>query len=202
MYSIGNFAKLINKSVKTLQRWDRERRLIAQRNPSDRRYYTEKQLLEYKNIVAKEDSNNIAYCRVSNINQKDDLKNQKEYINKYCLNAGISIDDWIIDIASGLNFKRKGFIELLNNVEHGQIKKIILAHSDRLVRFGFDWFKIFCNNHGCEIVIINDEKLSPEEEIVKDLISIIHVFSCRVYGLRKYKDKIIREKKNVINQKK
>ena len=40
------------------------------------------------------------------------------------------------------------------------------------------------------IVVVNNEELSPQEEIVQDIISILHVFSCRLYGLRKYKKQI------------
>ena len=67
---------------------------------------------------------------------------------------------------------------------------IIIAHKDRFVRFGYDWFEEFLRKMGVEIMIVNNEKLSPQEELVQDLISIIHVFSCRIYGLRKYKKKI------------
>ncbi|MGQ4893460.1 MAG: IS607 family transposase [Candidatus Njordarchaeia archaeon] len=193
MYSIGEFAKLINKSVKTLQRWDRESKLKSFRAPSGRRYYTEQQLLAYKGIIADNQSLIIAYCRVSTKNQKDDLQNQKEYINKFCLNRGLNIDEWYIDYGSGLNFKRKYFLRLMNEIEHGKVKTLVIAHKDRLVRFGFEYFEQFAINHGCEILVINDEKLSPEEEMIQDLISIIHVFSCRIYGLRKYKDAIDKE---------
>lgn len=196
MYSIGEFAKLIGRTVNTLQRWDREKILIAKRTKTNRRYYTEQQLLEYKGLVSNDKSINVAYCRVSSSNQKDDLKNQKEYINKFCLNKGIEIDEWMQDIGSGLNYKRKNFNKLLNEVEHGKIKNIIIAHKDRLVRFGFEWFDDFCRKHGTKILVINNEKLSPQEEMTKDLISIIHVFSCRIYGLRKYKDVISKEIKN------
>lgn len=48
----------------------------------------------------------------------------------------------------------------------------------------------FLKSNGAEIIIVNNEKMSPEQELVNDLISIIHVFSCRIYGLRKYKNKI------------
>ena len=34
------------------------------------------------------------------------------------------------------------------------------------------------------------EYMGIQEELVQDLISIIHVFSCRIYGLRKYKKKM------------
>ena len=71
----------------------------------------------------------------------------------------------------------------------GNISTIIIAHKDRFVRFGYDWFEEFLRKMGVEIMIVNNEKLSPQEELVQDLISIIHVFSCRIYGLRKYKRK-------------
>ena len=194
MYNIGEFAKLINKSVKTLQRWDREGILIAKRSPKGRRYYTDAQLLTYKGLISNEDSKTIAYIRVSSNGQKDDLKNQKDYINEYCKNAGIFIDEWFSDIGSGLNYTRKNFNRLLTLVESGKVKKVIVSHKDRFVRFGFEWFETFCNNHGATFEIINDERLSPEHELVQDLISIIHVFSCRIYGLRKYKAKIKEDK--------
>lgn len=190
MYSVGEFAKLINKSVRTLQRWDTQNILKANRTTTDRRYYTEQQLQQYKGLCSNENSCNIAYCRVSSRGQIDDLKNQREYISTFSLNAGISIDEWYIDIGSGLNFKRKNFNKLINLVEHGKIKTIIIAHKDRLVRFGYEWFEQFCVNHGVKILLINNDKLSPEQELVQDLISVIHVFSCRIYGLRKYKKTI------------
>lgn len=194
MYTIGEFAKLINRTVNCLQKWDREGKLKANRTPTNRRFYTEQQLLEYKGILSTTDSKNIAYCRISSHGQKDDLKNQKQYISQFCLNAGISIDDWIEDIGSGLNYNRKGFNQILYDVEHGKIKTIIIAHKDRFIRFGFDWFEKFCNNHGCDIKIINDDNLSPQEELVQDLINITHVFSCRIYGLRKYKNQLQKDK--------
>ena len=190
MYSVGEFAKLINKSVRTLQRWDALGILKSNRTTTDRRYYTELQLQQYKGLCLNESSYNIAYCRVSSKGQSNDLKNQKEFISQFALNSGIEIDDWMIDIGSGLNFKRKNFNQLMNLVEHGKIKTIIVAHRDRLVRFGYEWFEQFCVNHGVKILLINNDKLSPEQELVQDLISIIHVFSCRIYGLRKYKKTI------------
>ena len=75
-------------------------------------------------------------------------------------------------------------------VETGHVKRIVLAHKDRLVRFGFDWFSQFCQHHGCEITVINNDFLSPEQELVQDLIAMTHVFSRRLYGLRTYKKTI------------
>ena len=71
-----------------------------------------------------------------------------------------------------------------------KIKTIIVTHKDRFVRFGYDWFEKFCMKFNTTIVVVNNEELSPQEELVQDIVSILHVFSCRFYGLRKYKKQI------------
>ena len=74
----------------------------------------------------------------------------------------------------------------------GQVRRLIIAHKDRLVRFGFEWFAAFCVRHGTELLIVNGDTLSPEQELVQDLLSIVHLFSARLYGLRSYR-KVIRD---------
>ena len=194
MYSVGEFAKKVGKSVKTLQKWDRDGKLVALRTPTNRRYYSHQQFLEYIGLAPKEETALVvAYCRVSSASQKEDLARQVDYIQDFARNSGIIISNVMTDIGSGLNFKRNNFIKLLEMVESGKVKKLILAHKDRLVRFGFEWFSKFCSDHGTEVLVINDQRLSPEQEVVQDLISIIHVFSSRVYGLRKYTKQISKE---------
>src|ERR1700751_4280460 len=87
----------------------------------------------------------------------------------------------------GMNFKRKVFTELMDAVGRGEISKLIVAHKDRLVRFGFAWFSHFCEINGCELLVLNAETLSPQEEMVQDLMTIVDCFSSRLYGLRNYK---------------
>ena len=74
-----------------------------------------------------------------------------------------------------------------------KIKTIIVTHKDRFVRFGYDWFEKFCMKFNTTIVVVNNEELSPQEELVQDIVSILHVFFCRLYGLRKYKKQIERD---------
>jgi predicted site-specific integrase-resolvase len=133
----------------------------------------------------------VIYCRVSSAGQKKDLLAQKAAVEAFCAASGRPIDEKLEDVGSGLNYKRKQFVTLMERVERGEISEIVVAHKDRLVRFGFEWFEAFCNNHGVTITVMNAESLSPEEEMTKDLLSIIHCFSSRLYGLRKYKKKII-----------
>lgn len=191
MIRLNEMAKRLNVSVKTLQRWDREGILVAKRTPTDRRYYTEDQYLEYIRSSTKSKRKTIAYVRVSSANQKDDLRNQITFIRNYVNAKGEILDDVIEDVGSGLNYNRKHWNDLLlNQIPKGEIEKIYITYKDRFVRFGFDWFERFCNHYNCEIVVINNPDTSPQKELVDDLISIIHVFSCRIYGLRKYKKDI------------
>ena len=132
----------------------------------------------------------IIYTRVSTNNQKDNLLNQVNFLQNFINANGIIVDEIIQDIGSGLNYKRKKWNELLDEVMENKIDMIIVSNKDRFIRFGFEWFESFADRHGCKIIIMNQESLSPTEEVTQDLLAIIHCFSSRLYGLRKYKDKV------------
>lgn len=189
-YSPGEFGALIGKTTKTLQRWDRKGILKAHRSITHRRYYTHDQYALVTGQKAKK-RRLITYCRVSSAGQKKDLISQKNAVESFCLASGKIVDQKLEDIGSGLNYKRKNFVLLMEMVERGEVSEIVVAHKDRLVRFGFEWFEKFCNDHGVSVLVMNADTLSPEQEMTKDLLSIIHCFSSRLYGLRKYKKKII-----------
>lgn len=194
-YTPKEMAQLISKSVKTLQRWDREGILSAFRTPTNRRYYTHEQYLNYigKSNVVNINRAVIIYTRVSNQGQKCDLDNQVAFLREFANARGIIVDEVIADIGSGLNYNRKKWNELLDRVMAFEIDTIIISHKDRFIRFGYDWYEKLCDKYGCKIIVVNNEDLSPQQEMVQDLVSIIHVFSCRMYGLRKYKKKLIEE---------
>lgn len=111
----------------------------------------------------------------------------------FCLGAGIAVDDWIQEIGGGMNFKRKKFLELLDAVLQGKIKHVIVAHKDRLMRFGFDLFEHLATERDCKITVVNQESLSPQREMAEDLMAIVHAFSCRLCGLRKYRKQLREE---------
>jgi putative resolvase len=126
---------------------------------------------------------------VSSIGQKGDLDRQIERLKSFSPESEI-----VADIRSGMKFERPGFIKLLDMVEDDNISTIYITHRDRLARFGFDLVKKICEIHGTEIVEIDGEEiLSANEELTKDLISIITSFSARLYGLRSQKMKRILE---------
>ena len=190
-YKPKDFAELLGVSVKTLQRWDRDGILKANRTPTNRRYYTYDQYLQFKGIQTENDiRDTVIYARVSTRNQKDDLQNQVEFLKQFCNAKGIIVNQCIEDFGSGLNYNRKKWNKLLDEVMENKIKTIVISNKDRFVRFGYDWFEKFCEKFNTKIIIVNNETLSPNEELVQDIISILHVFSCRLYGLRKYKNQI------------
>lgn len=190
-YKPKEFAELLGVSVKTLQRWDRDGILKANRTPTDRRYYTYDQYLQFKGIKVENDTRDVViYARVSTKNQKDDLYNQVEFLKTFCNAKGIIVNQCIEDFGSGLNYNRKKWNQLLDEVMEQKIKTIVISSKDRFIRFGFEWFEKFCMKFNTDIIVVNNEALSPNEELVQDIISILHVFSCRLYGLRKYKSQI------------
>ena len=188
MFTVGEAAKRLNRCVKTLQVWDRKGVLVAKRTPTGRRYYDPKQLDEWLGEKRSEKAQDcLAYCRVSSQAQKPDLKNQREIVTQFCVARGIANVEYIEEIGGGLNFKRAKFLDLVNRICAGTVKILVVAHKDRFARFGFDLLKHLCETNGCELLVINDEKLSPEREMVEDLMTIVHCFSSRLYGLRNYK---------------
>jgi putative resolvase len=164
-YKPHEFAEKLGVSTKTLRRWDACGKLIAKRTLSNHRYYDDTDIHKLFN-TKEEDRKTIVYCRVSSAGQKDDLKSQVEAMEKFCLSSGIAVDEWIKEIGGGMNFKRKKFLSLMSGIQNGEIKKLLIAHKDRLCRFGFDYFQWMAEQNHCEIVIVNQESLSPEQEMV------------------------------------
>lgn len=194
IYNVSQFAEMIGKSVKTLQKWDRDGVLKAYRSPSNRRYYTHTQYLEYLGVKGTTEKVNVIYARVSTKNQSDDLENQLKFLKSYSVNNGIPVSNVFTDYGSGLNYKRKQWNTLIDECFEGKIDTIIISYKDRFVRFGFDWIAdLLLRLTGTKILVAENITTTPEDELVEDLISIIHVFSCRVYGLRKYKKRLEKE---------
>ncbi len=123
-------------------------------------------------------------------NQKDDLQNEVDFLKQFCNAKGMIVNQCIEDFGSGLNYNRKKWNKLFDDVMRNRIKTIIIMNKDRFIRFGYDWFEKFCEKFNTKIIIVKNETLSPKEELVQDMIAILHVFRCRLYGLRKYINQI------------
>jgi len=186
----GQAAKLLNVTVRTLYNWETTGKIKCIRTNGNHRRYIMSSIPDFKNLTIeeaeeKETAHNlkrkICYCRVSTTSQKEDMERQVEYFRREYPDHEI-----IKDIGSGLNFKRKGFNSILDSAIEGNIKEIVVTHKDRLCRFGFELFETVLEKSNGRIVVLNHEKTSPEKELVDDLISIVTVFSSRLYGLRSH----------------
>lgn len=158
------------------------------------KYYTDEMVDEYFGLESgnkKVSKKIIGYYRVSKNSQKEEMKYQKEALENFSINSGNPIDEYLSDIGSGIDFKRKNFLKIINMIEKREISELIVTHKDRLTRFGFDLIEERCNVNNVKLTVINLEKSSPEKEMVDDLMEMLDVFSNRLCNLRKYK-KIIK----------
>ena len=108
----------------------------------------------------------------------------------FCVARGVANVEYVEQVGGGLNLKRWKFVAIMDRIEAQEASHLIIAHKDRLVRFGFAWFERFCAEHGAELLVLNQEQLSPEHEMVQDLLTIVNCFSARLYGLRNYRKKL------------
>lgn len=168
----------------TLRRYANEGKIQYIKNEGGQRLYNVEAY-----IRGAANSSWVCYCRVSSSKQKDDLQRQIAYMQSLYPKAEI-----IFDIGSGLNFKRKGLRTILDRLLCGDKLKIIVACRDRLCRFGFELIQYMVEQNGGEILVLDQSVHCPQTELTTDLLSIIHVFSCRMHGLRKYSKKIKEDK--------
>lgn len=186
---IGEAAKALGVSITTLRRWESSGKLVAEHTPGGhRRYDLSKLRPELFRVIEDESRATIAYARVSSHDQKDDLERQKQVLELYCARQGWTFEI-IADLGSGMNYRKKGLTRLLNSIIDGKVGRLVITHKDRLLRFGAELVFAICEAKRVEIVILNQgEDTTFEEDLAKDVLEIITVFSARLYGSRSRKN--------------
>ena len=190
-YSIGQFAKAIGKTTKTLRNWDKNGKLKPVRvEDTGYRYYSQEQLNHFLGLKLEKQINKkiIGYCRVSSHKQKDDLERQIENVKTYMYAKGYQFEI-ITDIGSGINYNKKGLNQIIDMVTNSEVEKIVVLYKDRLIRFGYELIENLCNKFGTIIEIIDNTEKTDQQELVEDLVQIVTVFSCRLQGKRANKAK-------------
>jgi predicted site-specific integrase-resolvase len=128
-YKLDEFAKKVNRTINTLRSWDKSGKLPAKRTLTGQRYYTENDYHAVLGIRVPETQRKIVvYARVSSHEQKKDLESQKTALEQFCVSSGREIGMLLSDIGSGLNYKRKHFLILMDMVEKGEVSELIIAH--------------------------------------------------------------------------
>lgn len=199
LLDITKAAEYLNVSKETLRRWEKDGKITSHRTTGKHRRYDFDDLKAILNQSTINDSKIvICYCRVSTKGQKDDLERQKERLEMYCLSKGYQYK-FIEDIGSGLNYNKQGLKELIKMIYNREISKIILNYKDRLVRYGYEIIEELCKLNCIDIEIVNHtEDKTHEEELVEDVLTIITVYSSKLYGSRSHKHvKIIEENKKL-----
>ena len=178
--------------TRTLQRWADGGKIDSIRTKlGHRRFWIDGEVVKEKTKVTDrqvqptKEKIKIAYCRVSSSKQKDDLARQSA-----CLSDKYPGHRIVTDIGSGLNFKRKGLLSVLELVSRGGVQEIVVASKDRLCRFAFDLIAWLCDQNDVQLVVLDKSDKSPNEEFTEDILAIMQVFSCRWNGKRRYNKKI------------
>lgn len=173
---LSTFAKEYGISYKTAYRWFKSGELP----------YPSEQLPTGTIIVHKElnsvNSNTkvFVYARVSTYERKDFLEGQSIRCTEFANKLGLSVDKVVKEVASGMNDKRPKLMAMFDS----KPTHIVIENKDRLTRFGFNYLEKLLNQLGCQIIVLNKDA-NDEHELMKDLISIITSFCCRLYGLRR-----------------
>ena len=181
---IGEAAKLIGTTPQVLRLWEKTGELLpARKTKGGTRYYSTASLL----TLDTSDAPTICYARVSSRDPKDDLDRQHQVLEAYCAAKGWRTQV-IRDLGSGMNYNKKGLRQLLEMILRRDMKRLVLTHKDRLLRFGAECVFALCEMQGIEVVIIHQgERPTFEEELAQDVLEIITVFSARLYGARSHK---------------
>lgn len=201
LITISKAAKLLGVSISTLRRWEKEGKIFSEnRHTGGHRRYDPTKLQPEIFRLSSDCRKTIAYARVSSRDQKKDLERQKELLELYCASQGWTYE-LMSDLGSGMNYYKKGLSRLLNEILAGKINRLVITHKDRLLRFGAELVFAICEAKEVEVVILNKgEEGKFEEELAKDVLEIITVFSARLYGSRSRKNqKLLEGMKRVVN---
>jgi putative resolvase len=200
--SIGKAAKALGVSISTLRRWEQEGKIkpVSRRNRAEHRRYDLSKINPELICALSHNQKTIAYARVSSRDQKEDLKRQVELLELYCASQGWTYEV-MSDLGSGMNYYKKGLKRLLNEILANKIHRLVITHKDRLLRFGAELIFAICEAKEVEVVILNKgEEGHFEEELAKDVLEIITVFSARLYGSRSRKNqKLLENMKRVVD---
>ena len=190
LLSISEAAEILGVSESTLRRWEKEGRLVPdERTKGNQRRYRLSSLRPEMRGGRNYDRKTVAYARVSSHDQKADLERQKKVLEMYCASNGWDFEI-VSDLGSGINYNKKGLRKLLDEIIDDKVGRLVITHKDRLLRFGAELVFAICEAREVEVVVINKgEDATFEEDLAKDVLEIITLFSARLYGARSKKNK-------------
>lgn len=180
--------KLLHITRATLCKYVKNNKIKATMMPNGQYNYDEDSVFELANIAI--DRKCVIYARVSTQKQKNDLKNQVQTLRNFANEKGIIVSHVYEDVASGLNYDRGEFQNMVNDIINHQIKIVIISNKDRLTRVSFDMWKQLFKQFHCELIVANEDENkndNSDNEIFSDIISLLHCFAMKMYSNRRKK---------------
>lgn len=204
LYKPGEIAKMLNLTTRTIQNYCAQGMLEEIFTSTGRRLIPHESLVDYliKHDLLEDDLDDLRYdaiyARVSTHKQKNrgDLDRQIDHLKVYVADKNPKNLKIYSDVASGLNDNRKQLMALMEDILANKVSRVFIAYKDRLTRFGFNYLKLICDYMDTGLVVVSseDKDKAIEEELAEDIISIIHSFSGKLYGMRrKVKEELIKE---------
>jgi excisionase family DNA binding protein len=182
--TIKEFSNRLGVIPDTVRRWERSGRIQPNRTKGGHRRYTEEHI---RQVLGAREKRKIIYCRVSSDEQEVDMENQVVALELFALGRGLTTET-ITEVGDGMSLAHPKLLSLVHGIIAGEIEVLIVAHKDRLGRFGFELIENIANAYGCEIISVDSPRLSPRHEIIDDFISAIDAFSQRIEGLSVLKE--------------
>lgn len=203
LLTIKEAAEYLNVHPDTLRKWDKSDKLKPVVTSGGHRRYQQEILDEYIGIHVKTEIKKevtATYSRVSSHEQKakGDLDRQSSRLSEFCAKKKFNVEHIIKDVGSGLSDTRSGFLKLTNLVINKKITRLVIEHKDRLTRFQFNFIKLMYESYGVEVMCVEKNDISEEEELVNDLMMLMASFSGKLYGKRSAKRrKEAKQEKNI-----
>lgn len=177
-------SKLLGVTVRSLRKWSDEGKLRTIRTEGGHRRVAMSEIRRLQGIEQKERTVTLCYCRCSTHKQEENLERQVGCVLEHCAKQGWQVE-LFKEIGSGLNDNRAQFKRLLTRVADDDVARVVVEFKDRLARFGFETFVIYCRNLGVDVVVLEDAAPKEfEQEFADDIISLVASYSGRMYGRR------------------
>lgn len=122
----------------------------------------------------------VAYVRASTEKQVDD--HQREAVTRWCEENDVDLesDDWFVDVGSGAKDDREQFQQLLDEIEKGDVARVVVWEISRISRRGATLQEFFdtCEETETTVVITDGavEEVRPDGHgrFVADIIGMVY----------------------------
>mgnify|MGYP001114703019 CR=1 FL=1 len=165
VYAPREFAQIVGVTVHTLQRWDREGRLVAGRTMTNRRYYTDADVVRVLGQASSGTQRKaVACCCVAREDAHAELDRQRQGIERLCRDRGLAIDEWVVETGNALAFQRETLALLIDRILAGEIGMLVVARRACLAQSGVELLELICERAGSMVLAADDERSSSVQE--------------------------------------